>query len=57
MKVKDIKEAIEGLEREFGSNILNNDVYFDSTFGNEIMIDIGEFITTLLDVPSEDEYK
>ncbi len=54
MTLKDIKDAIEDLEEEFGVNILNNSVYFDSYFGNEIMVDLGECVTTLVNVPSED---
>ncbi len=55
MLLKDIKAAIEGLEKEFGPNILNNPVFFDSRFGNEVIVDMGECITTLVNVPSEED--
>lgn len=54
MKLSDIEKAIEGLKKSFGDNVLNNEVFMDFTFGNEVMVELGEScITTLIDIPED----
>lgn len=52
MKLLDIEKAIEGLKKSFGDDVLNNDVFMDFTFDNEIMVELGsECVTTLICIP------
>lgn len=56
MKLSDLKKAIESMEESFGSSVLNNEIFMDFTFENEIMLVLGkDTVTTLASIPEDNE--
>lgn len=51
MKLRDLKSIIQNLEESFGEGVLNEDLYIDTTFGRELMVNINsEFVTPVLNL-------
>lgn len=51
MKLGDLKAIIQNLEDSFGEGVLDENMYIDTTFGRELMVNINsEFVTPVLNL-------
>ena len=56
MKLIELIRAIDSLKDAYGTQILQQEVYMDFTFSNEIMVYVGQdAVTSVVSIPSKED--